>query len=178
MDYVLTHHGILGMKWGKRNGPPYPLNDSDKSAAEKKAEKENIKDLSDSELKKRVQRMNLEKSYKNLSKQNQKVSPLESTKKIVDSTSNMVNKAKQLSRESANKQRKPLDLSSMSDQELRDRINRFNLEQRYNDIFGDESRNVSRGHKYVDDILDVAGTALGIGSSAIAIALAIKELKK
>ncbi len=24
------------MKWGKRNGPPYPLNDSDKSAAEKK----------------------------------------------------------------------------------------------------------------------------------------------
>lgn len=35
-DY-LEHHGILGQKWGKRNGPPYPLDGSDHSASEKKA---------------------------------------------------------------------------------------------------------------------------------------------
>lgn len=34
---ALAHHGIKGMKWGKRNGPPYPLDPSDHSAAEKKA---------------------------------------------------------------------------------------------------------------------------------------------
>ena len=33
----LMHHGILGQKWGKKNGPPYPLGASDHSASEKKA---------------------------------------------------------------------------------------------------------------------------------------------
>lgn len=39
MKSYLMHHGILGQKWGKRNGPPYPLKPSDHSAAEKKKQK-------------------------------------------------------------------------------------------------------------------------------------------
>ena len=36
-ELYLMHHGILGQRWGKRNGPPYPLGASDHSASEKKA---------------------------------------------------------------------------------------------------------------------------------------------
>lgn len=37
-DYKsLEHHGIIGQRWGKKNGPPYPLDPADHSASERKA---------------------------------------------------------------------------------------------------------------------------------------------
>lgn len=35
----LEHHGILGQRWGKLNGPPYPLGSGDHSSSEKSAAK-------------------------------------------------------------------------------------------------------------------------------------------
>lgn len=35
-EQYLAHHGIRGQKWGKKNGPPYPLDWTDHSTAEKK----------------------------------------------------------------------------------------------------------------------------------------------
>lgn len=39
MRNELYHHGVIGQKWGEKNGPPYPLSEGQKSAAEKKGHK-------------------------------------------------------------------------------------------------------------------------------------------
>lgn len=36
-ELELMHHGVAGQRWGKRNGPPYPLSAGAHSASEKKA---------------------------------------------------------------------------------------------------------------------------------------------
>lgn len=43
-DDELYHHGILGMSWGKRNGPPYPLTGADKKFAKAEAKRKKEKE--------------------------------------------------------------------------------------------------------------------------------------
>lgn len=68
-----------------------------------------------------------------------------------------------------------VDLSSMTDSELREKVNRMNMEQQFSNLAANAS--VSKGQKYTEDILGVAGNVLAITSSALAIALAIKQIK-
>lgn len=63
----------------------------------------------------------------------------------------------------------------MSDNDLRARVNRMNLERQYSDLTANQ---VSRGRASLSSILESVGGALGIASSAVGIAVAIRELKK
>lgn len=164
-NQYLAHHGILGMRWGHR-----------KSGASVTRSSSGSKKMSDEELQTSVKRMNLEKQYKELSKQS--ASKTERAKKLVDATSGLVNQAQKLNNDSIKSSRQKMDLSHMTDQQLRDRINRSNLEKQYNDMFGSEVQHVSKGKQYTTKILDTAGTALALGGSALTIALSIKELRK
>ena len=71
----LKHHGILGMKWGVRR---YQNADGSLTQAGKKraqrdnlsANKKRVKEMSDDELRKAVNRLNMEKQYSQLSNSN------------------------------------------------------------------------------------------------------------
>lgn len=165
----LLHYGILGMKWGTRRSS------TSSGSGGSKEKKTSAKTMSDEDLTSSVRRMSLEKTYNSLSKQNAKASNLEKVKKVVDTTSTVVNQAKNLSKPSG-RQTEKLDLSKMTDQQLRDRVNRTNLEKQYNDMFASPA-SVSKGRQYLNNVLEIGGTTLAVGSSALAIALAIKELR-
>lgn len=165
MENSLTHYGIKGQKWGVRR---FQNKDGTRTAAGKKRARE----LSNDELKDAITRKTLERSYDKLHKTTSKV---EKTKRVVDASSQLVNTAKQIERESRPAPKK-MDLSKMTDQQLRERINRANLERQYQDMFG-QSEQVSKGRAFAKDLLETSGSVLAVGSSALAIALAIKELK-
>lgn len=104
---------------------------------------------------------------------------LTGVKKVVDSTRQMNDTLRVSNQNRINnnskKNNKRMDLSSMSDQELRNQINRELLERQYNDVFN--QKKVSKGREYAKNILETTGTVLGVTSSALGIALAIKDLR-
>ena len=103
------------------------------------------------------------------------------SKKLVDSTRQLNDSVRianqDLLKRSAEKHKENdrLDLSLMTDQELRARINRELVERQYNDIFNPPK--VSKGREFATSVIDTVGPVLTITSSALGIALAIKELR-
>lgn len=155
----LQHHGIRGMRWGVRR---YQNEDG------------SLTDLGS-------RRLNRERADNN--DRNRQANPkkwvrddISRTKKLTSATSELTNEVQKVNNKIvSNKPKTKMDLSSMSDKELRDAINRSMLEKQYNDIYNPQK--VSRGHEYLNKTLDIAGSVLTITGSALGIALAVKELR-
>lgn len=98
----------------------------------------------------------------------------ENLKKISEAGEKLVRSASDIERATRPKA-KSFDLSNMTDAELRAQINRWQIEDTYARLAND--RSVSKGRQKVQEILDIAGPTLAITSSALGIALAIKQLK-
>lgn len=160
----LCHHGIKGMRWGVRR---YQNEDGSLTPAGKERYS---RDVRENNAKKKDNRIQIDGPDPNRWVRED----MSRSKKLIDNTSDITGKLNQAIF-NRSKKRAKMDLSNMTDQQLRDRINRANLENQYVDMFGPET--VSKGRRYAKTILDAVGTVLGVGSSALAIALAIKDLK-
>ena len=63
----------------------------------------------------------------------------------------------------------------MSDQELRERINRMNMEKQYRSLMTED---IDSGSRYVSNILATVGDVVAVGASVASIAVAIHTLRK
>lgn len=176
----LYHWGIKGMRWGVRRyqNKDGTLTEAGERRYYREADKAGYKESSlatraryRTTKKGKVERFNADpdKWVKD---------DLTRNRKLADESSTAANKLKQLNDNSiryTKQNAKRMDLSNMSDKEMRDKINRAMLERQYDDMFN--PRKETRGREYAGQILETTGTVLAIGSSALGIALAIKELK-
>lgn len=165
----LAHYGILGMKWGVRR---YQNKDGTLTPAGKKRYD---RDIQTNLSKKKDSRIDTSKpDPKRWVKED-----IERKKRIVDTSSDLVKQIQNIEKETRPRSTKQkMDLSKMTDKEMRDRINRELLERQYTNLFRSENAsNISKGREFVKNTLDVAGTTLTLTGSALAIALTIKELK-
>lgn len=167
MENELYHYGVLGMKWGVRR---YQNRDGSLTAEGKKRY---ARDIAENLAKKKDSRIDTSSPDPNRWVRED----VERSKRVIDSGSDLIRQAKSIERDTSPKStKKRLNVSNMSDKELRDKINRELLERQYSDIFGEEAK-VSRGRQFTRETLEIAGTALAATSSVLGIMLALKQLK-
>ena len=177
----IAHHGILGQKWGKRNGPPYPLDPEDHSSSEKQAGwRQSLKakftrELSEEQMKKR------EKQKESAFRQGKDGKP-SNIEKIGHNTSQIIqdiSSIKNIKKRNSEKKRiydRQEKIKRMSDDELRKKINRKQMERQYRDLLRDED-SLYIGKSKLDNILDIAIPVASIAASSAAIAAAIYRIK-
>lgn len=105
---------------------------------------------------------------------------LQKTKKKVDAAGTIVNETININNTVSKKVQKKAqkqklsEAKTMSDQELRERVNRLNMEQQYARM---STEQINAGRSNVSSVLNNVGTAINVASSALAIAVAIQKLK-
>lgn len=165
----LYHFGIKGMKWGVRR---YQNSDGTLTKAGQRRYDSDVATNAKRKKDKRIPEEGLKDPNRWVREDNERA------KGLVDATSRLNNDLKNANRESLNRaknNRPKMDLSNMTDKEMRDQINRAILERQYTDMFAPQK--VSKGREFASNALEIAGSTLAITSSALGIALAIKDLK-
>ena len=204
-DDELYHYGIKGQKWGIRryqnkDGSLTPAGKKRRSSSDE------VRNMSTDELRQKVRRLNNEQRYIDLTRSSSSsisktADGIERASRIggdanriyksmngennpyskvanqgIDAMSRTARLTKKIDSNvrSKNDTAKALKkLEAMSDADLAKEVDRLDLEQQYSRLSNSKIR---RGKTSVNEVLDIAGDIVGIGASAVAIAIGIKKL--
>lgn len=160
----LVHYGIKGQKWGRRQ---YQNKDGSLTAAgkERYGSKENFEQQDPAHQKAAI------KAVRDAS--NEGVKAVRAGKEF----ENERTRKKQRKADKALEEAVRDKARKMSDQELREAVNRLNMEENYTRMMQNRER-IDVGESAVSKMLDGTMKGLTLASTALTIALAIKELKK
>lgn len=175
----LCHYGVKGMKWGVRR---YQNEDGSltKAGARRYSKDAESQGFDKYNEKKRVYyKKNKKGEVTELKPDVDKyvTNDIRSVKNITNDAANMTNTLKSMNERGIKNstRKKKMDLSKMSDKEMRDQINRKLLERQYDDLFN--PKETSKGRQYLSRILETTGSVLALTGSSLSIALAIRELR-
>ena len=163
-DY-LQHYGIPFMKWGQRRFQNEDGTYTELGKARRRGE-------SSEQTEKRKETMF--KAGKD-GKPSRAEKLTRSASEVVNSAQRLRNNAKNTKIESKVKE-KTKDISKMSNKELQDVINRYNLEQQYKNVIR-QQETVKEGKNKVDQFLEIGGAILGAASSAATIFSILWQIK-
>lgn len=176
----LYHWGIKGMKWGVRRyqNSDGTLTDAGKKRYNAEADKGDYNqtkaDGTRFKQTKKGKTEVLKADARRYAREDD-----EALRSVVNETKGLTSNLKNLNEASIRRtknNRPQMDLSKMSDKEMRDQINRKLLEKQYNDMFSPQKS--TKGREYVNDVLDTAGSVLAVGASALGIAVSIYTLRE
>ena len=176
----LYHHGTKGMKWGKRRyqNKDGSLTDAGKKRYARDAREKGYKNQDDDgTYYKTAGKKGGRKETLDIDADRYVTEDMQRTKRVADDSANLARNMKNLNDKSIkNTPKTRLDLSNMSDKELRDQINRELLERQYNDVFNPPK--VNKGKETASKVLDTAGDVLVVAGAAVGLALSLRELLK
>ena len=180
MNY-LAHHGVLGQKWGKRNGPPYPLDAGDHSKSEKEAGyKKSLGGGRNEEMyDRKARKRGAKEATKDLNRNDQEMAEnrykFEQAKKKYDKYEKKMSKAKEGSKKREKYAGKALD-AYLDSEEAREAVDKGQARTReilgyleengYNVKMKDTMRSVNRGENVVKSML-VSGLVTGAATALL-----------